>query len=355
VTAPVASARPNIAITLGDPAGIGPEVIVKALADPALRASASFRIFGLESELRRAADLAGVPPFWLRLGHASELPGAAGTVLVIDHAEQPASDAPTFDRVPGPDARSGELSFRFVEGAIAAARLPAGDPFRVDAVVTAPISKEAWAMAGHRQFPGHTELFASRFGVTKFGMLFDSPALRVILATVHLPLMNVRDVLTTARVLETIELGHEGCRRLGVASPRIAVCGLNPHAGERGLLGEEDSRIIAPAIARAAAAGIDASGPFPADTVFNAAVGSAGRPGRFDLVVAMYHDQGLIPVKLLAWDTAVNITVGLPIVRTSPDHGTAFDIAGQNRAEAGSMKRAIQLAIRMLGTMPAPR
>lgn len=347
---------PRIAVTMGDPVGIGPEVIVKALADPSLRSRASFRVYGNEASLQRAADLAGVQRFWRRLGRASEVgAGEAGTVFLVDHEGDFDTRPPDFETPPGPSACTGELSFRFVEGAMTAARLPASDPLHVGAIVTAPISKEAWAMAGHRQFPGHTELLAERFGATRFGMMFDSPVLRVILATVHLPLMSVRDVLTTARVRETIELGHDGCRRLGVDRPRIAVCGLNPHAGERGLLGDEETRIIEPAIRQAAAAGIDAQGPFPADTVFNAAVGGPGRPGRFDLVVAMYHDQGLIPVKLLAWDTAVNITVGLPIVRTSPDHGTAFDIAGRNRAEAGSMSRAIELAVRMLATPPAHR
>jgi 4-hydroxythreonine-4-phosphate dehydrogenase len=337
---------------MGDPAGIGPEVLVKSLADPVLRRAASFRVFGAEHRLRAAADRAGIVPYWRRLNHRSEIGPAdgPGTVFLVDGGPGSDEGPSDPDGSPGPTAEGGELSFRFVEDAIGAARLPPSDPFHAQAVVTAPISKEAWALAGHRQFPGHTELFAARFGASRFGMMFDSPVLRVILATVHIPLRSIRDVLTTGRVRETIELGHEGCLRLGVDCPRIAVCGLNPHAGEKGLLGDEELGIIAPAIREAAGAGIDVRGPFPADTIFNAAMGGPGRPGRYDLVVAMYHDQGLIPVKLLAWDTAVNITVGLPIVRTSPDHGTAFDIAGRNRAEAGSMKRAIELAVRMLAT-----
>jgi 4-hydroxythreonine-4-phosphate dehydrogenase len=169
--------------------------------------------------------------------------------------------------------------------------------------------------------------------------MFVGPRLRVVLATVHLPLMDIRNALTIGRVFDAIDLGVEGCRQVGIERPRVAVCGLNPHAGEGGLLGDEEERLIRPAIGHAVEAGMDVKGPFPADTVFGAAVA-----GRFDLVVAMYHDQGLIPVKLIARDETVNMTVGLPIVRTSPDHGTAFDIAGKGIADAGSMKASLLLA-----------
>ena len=205
-------------------------------------------------------------------------------------------------------------------------------------------------MAGKGRFPGHTELLAARFHAKRTRMMFVSPALNVILATAHVPLMQLRDLLSIGRVFDTIDLGHEACLRLGIEAPRIAVCGLNPHAGEGGLLGDEDGRVIEPAIAMAREHGIDACGPFPGDTVFRAAVS-----GRWDLVVAMYHDQGLIPVKLLAFDEAVNATVGLPAVRTSPDHGTAYDIAGQDRADPGSMKAAMRLAVRLAsGARAAP-
>jgi 4-hydroxythreonine-4-phosphate dehydrogenase len=173
-------------------------------------------------------------------------------------------------------------------------------------------------------------------------MMFCSPRLRVALATAHLPLMDVRNVLTIGKVFDPIDLGNQFCKQLGIERPRIAVCGLNPHAGENGLFGDEEQRIVRPAIDAAKHAGIQAHGPFPGDTVFISAAA-----GEWDLVVAMYHDQGLIPVKLLGWDKAVNVTVGLPIVRTSPDHGTAFDIAGQNRASEGSMKAAIELAVKV--------
>ena len=180
-------------------------------------------------------------------------------------------------------------------------------------------------------------------------MLFVGPHLRVMLATIHVPLMEVGGLLTTLRVLEAIELAHQACVELGSsrgASPRVAVCGLNPHAGEGGILGAEDDRIIAPAVAQARANGIDAHGPLAADTVFRAAAAPPMGKGQYDCVVAMYHDQGLIPVKLVDGEEAVNVTVGLPTIRTSPAHGTAFDIAGKNVASATSMKCAIELAIR---------
>ncbi len=312
---------PVVAITLGDPGGIGPEVTRKALADPALRSRCSYRLYGPVAALGARPDGVGV------------------------------LDDPDHDgRFPAVDtAQGGRLSLRAVEAAIADAQRPRGDPSRVDAIVTAPISKKAWAMAGHPEFPGHTELLAARCGSKRFAMMFLTPRLRVILATTHVPLMQVGKSLTTARILEVIELGTDACRRLGIGAPRVAVCGLNPHAGEDGLLGTEDRAVIAPAIAAATAAGLDCRGPFPGDTIFNAAL-----RGDYDLVVAMYHDQGLIPVKLLDRDAAVNLTVGLPIIRTSPDHGTAFDIAGRNLAEAGSMKTAIETAIRLVASS-APR
>lgn len=334
---------------MGDPGGIGPEVIVKALADPALRRRAHVRILGAQAPLDAAAHQADIEPFWWRVAANTAAAETAGVHDVV-----------LFDYEPGGRVHTnkvtkagGELSFRLVDEAIAQAKLPSAHALHADAVVTGPINKAAWAKAGHGQFPGHTELLAQRFGVKHFGMMFHaakSPGselashdLNVILATAHIPLLDVRNVLTIGRVSETIDLGAAACRSLGIARPRIAVCGLNPHAGEGGLLGDEDQRLIEPAITIARSNGVDVSGPYPADTIFLAAV-----KGKFDLVVAMYHDQGLIPVKLLARDRAVNMTVGLPTIRTSPDHGTAFDIAGKNLADAGSMRSAIELAIRMV-------
>jgi 4-phospho-D-threonate 3-dehydrogenase / 4-phospho-D-erythronate 3-dehydrogenase len=326
---------PLLVVTIGDPGGIGPEVVAKALADCDIRAMARWLVLGPEWALSDAAAQAGIVPYW---SHARDAEVRAGEVALMDvpigrHSVEATAGAP-----------AGELSYRLVEDAIAMCIAGMKGKGRAAGVVTGPISKQAWQRAGHGEFPGHTELFAARFGVERFAMMFVSPKLRTILATAHVPLMAVGRALTVARVLETIELGFRACMDMGVERPRIAVCGLNPHAGEGGLLGAEDGEIIAPAIAAARESGIDARGPFPGDSIFSAAVN-----GVFDLVVAMYHDQGLIPVKLLDRDRAVNVTVGLPVVRTSPDHGTAFDIAVQNRADPGSMKAALALAAQMAG------
>lgn len=346
MTAASAPARPTIAISMGDPSGIGPEVLVKALADSELRRSARFIIHGLSEPLLSAADAAGIPPFWWKVRAGSPLleTAAAHDVVLIDHADMAADLHWSDTASPEPTKASGAMSFRFVDDAIAAAKgeIPAHP--RADAVVTAPISKHAWALAGHSRWPGHTELLAERFSAPRSRMMFVAPNLRVILVSAHVPLTQVVNAITIGRVHDTIDLGNEACRALGIERPRIAVAGLNPHAGEEGLLGDEEKRIIAPAIAHAQRNGIDAQGPFPGDTVFNAAI-----KGRYDLVVAMYHDQGLIPVKLLAFDSAVNVTTGLPVWRTSPDHGTAYDIAGKNLADCGSMKESLQLAVRLAG------
>lgn len=335
------AARPVIAVSMGDPGGIGPEVLVKALADPARRQRARFVVHGSSRAMHRAAEVCGIAPFWWRVEAGSGLLGAASAhdVVVLDDPGE--DEQRPFEA--RPTRLGGELSYRWVERAIAQAKLPDADPDRAEAIVTGPVSKEAWALAGKKRYAGHTELLADRFGAKRVAMMFEGPAVRVVLATIHIPLMEIRNALTIGRVFDTIELGAEGCRRLGIARPRLAVCGLNPHAGEGGILGDEETRLIKPAIELAVRAGVDATGPHPADTVFAAAL-----HGRYDLVVAMYHDQGLIPVKMLARDTSVNMTVGLPIVRTSPDHGTAFDIAGRGMAEEGSMKNAIDLALRML-------
>ncbi|MEM9373341.1 MAG: 4-hydroxythreonine-4-phosphate dehydrogenase PdxA [Planctomycetota bacterium] len=340
--------RPLISISLGDPGGIGPEVIVAALQDRAVAAQARYAIHGSSSALLAAAEAVNVEPFWWRVDARRDdlAESATGHDVVLNDSDPELIEQghPTeFER--RATRLGGALSFRWVEAAIADAKRDAGDPRRADAVVTGPISKEAWSMAGRGKWPGHTELFAHRFRATRHAMMFVGDKLRVVLATVHIPLMDVRNELTIGAVHTAIDLGHDACGRLGIRSPRIAVAGLNPHAGERGLMGDEEQRIIAPAIELAAEHGIDVSGPYPGDTIFNAAVA-----GRFDLVVAMYHDQGLIPVKLLERDLAVNTTLGLPVPRTSPDHGTAFDIAGTGKADPGSMVSSLRLAARMAVT-----
>ncbi len=328
---------------MGDPLGIGPEVVVKALADPAVRDGARFVIYGFSGALHAAAERAGIDPFWWRVrrGSGLEASAAAHDVVLVDAEPENAETGLDRSTVRAEATRAGgAASFLFVEDAIRAAK--GEGAIEADGIVTAPICKSAWAMAGKGKYPGHTELLSTRFNAKRTRMMFESPRLRVMLVTAHVPLMKLRDIITIGRVSDTIDMAHEACERLGVREPRIAVCGLNPHAGEGGLLGDEENRIISPAIVVARERGLDARGPYPADTVFHAAVA-----GKFDIVVAMYHDQGLIPVKLLAFDSAVNATVGLPTVRTSPDHGTAFDIAHKNKADSGSMKAAVRLATRL--------
>src|SRR5436190_4515841 len=325
--------RPTIAITMGDPAGIGPEVIVKALADPILRHRARYVIYGMNELLAYAADLAEFDVFWWRAQFNGRLRSYPHDVVVVDYDQY----SMLGSAIRSPSKMGGEASMRFCNDAIDAAQKKL-----IDAVVTAPIAKESWKLAGYH-FPGHTELFAQRTGTRRYAMMFAGGPLKVILATVHIPLNGLWGRLNIGAVFQPIELLHQTLVDwFGIEKPRIAVAGVNPHASENGQFGDEEERIISPAILMARDQGIDVSGPYPGDTVFLSALN-----GRFDAVVAMYHDQGLIPVKLLAFDRAVNITIGLPIVRTSPDHGTAFDIVGRNRANPGSMRAAIEMAINL--------
>jgi 4-hydroxythreonine-4-phosphate dehydrogenase len=296
--------RPRIGITVGDPAGIGPEIARKAASDPGVLACCEPILYGpadVEAEARYAR------------GRVSAEAGRAAYEAVV---------AAVGDAVAG----------------------------RIHAVATAPVNKEAFAAAGI-PWPGHTDLLAHLTGAPRVAMMFYAEALRVILATVHVPLREVAAVLTGERLRETIALAAEALPRFGYPSPRLAVAGLNPHAGEHGLMGSEEEEILAPAIAACGRRGIDVSGPYPADTLFSRAA-----RGEFDAVIACYHDQGLIPVKLLAFGKAVNVTIGLPIVRTSVDHGTAFDIAGRGIADPGSLIEAVRLAARLARPgAPGPR
>lgn len=359
-TGPTGDSRPVVAVSMGDPVGIGPEIVVKALADRGVRSRARFRVFGWAYAMHRAAERAGIEPFWWRAAYeagAAEGPRIPAACLhhdvVVLETGGAALDEAMLDAIPGPTKAGGAASFRWVEDALACAMLQRDDPRACAALVTAPIAKEAWELGGvaMKKFPGHTELLAARCGSRRFAMLFAGPALVVSLATVHVPLASVPEQLTIGRVFDAIELTHQACIEMGRTRageggrPRIAVCGLNPHAGEHGLMGDEEGRLIAPAIELAVRGGIDAAGPLPGDSVFSAAA-----KGKFDAVVAMYHDQGLIPVKLLDGPRTVNTTVGLRgpngrVVRTSPAHGTAFDIAGKNLADAASMRAAIELAL----------
>ena len=322
--------RPTIGITMGDPCGIGAEIIVKALSDPEMLRRARYVVFGLAEQLAYTADLAE-KEFSFHRDHHEDIRRYDLPLVVLDYDE--IAMPVVCER--GPSRQAGQASMRFCEDAIAAAR--AG---LIDALVTAPISKASWHMAGFKKYPGHTELLADKCKARNVAMMFVSPALKVVLATIHVPLMEVRNRFTIGCVFNPIELADAALREwFGLPRPRIGVAGLNPHAGEDGVLGEEENRIITPAILMAKEAGIRVSGPYPGDNIFVQAL-----QGRFDCVVAMYHDQGLIPVKLLGGKDAVNLTLGLPIIRTSPAHGTAFDIAGRNRADPSSLMAAIRLA-----------
>lgn len=327
------SDRPLIGISMGDPLGVGPEVIVKTLADPVLRSRARFLVFGLHDVLEVAADQAEISCFWWREPYDGTARVGTG-VLAADFDElQPVR----CNGMRGPDSLAGHASFRFVEEG--ARHLHAG---AIDALVTAPICKQSWHLANHR-FQGHTDFLARRFDTRRVNMLFVADTLRVALASDHVPLFELRNRFTIGLVHQPIDLLDHALREwFGIERPHIGVLGLNPHAGEAGLLGDEEHRIIEPAIALARNAGIQVSGPLPPDTAFVPDVLQ-----RFDGLVAMYHDQGLIPVKMHAFNRAVQVSLGLDGIRTSPDHGTAFDIAGKNRADPGSMRAAIELAIEL--------
>jgi len=321
--APLASSP--IAVTLGDPCGIGPEIVLKACAERS-PAMPPLRIVGDAALLAREAARLGLP-----------MPSQVDSIV-----ELPA-DLP-IGRV---DARAGDAAWRFI---VHAARLALRGEVR--AIVTAPIAKEAMHAAGHR-FPGHTELLAELAGGVDVRMMLANTELRTVLVSIHLSLRDALDQVTRENVLQTIVIADTALRRAGIDRPRIAVAGLNPHAGEAGLFGREELDTIAPAIAEACVRGIEASGPFPPDTVFMRARGLR----EFDVVIAMYHDQGLIPVKYLGIDDGVNVTLGLPFVRTSPDHGTAFDLAGRPGPDGHGLAdpRSLIAAIREADALSARR
>jgi 4-hydroxythreonine-4-phosphate dehydrogenase len=321
-------------VTMGDATGIGPEIIVKAFREGELGDAV---VLGRVDVLRRAGA-----PMTARLEHPLDLPQVPpGCLPVIEPAGLPPGLAALpWGRV---SAEAGAAAARCIEAAVAFAMAGAGR-----AVVTAPIHKEALAAAGV-PFPGHTEMLqalAAPAGTPAppVRMMLANPELRVVLVTIHMALRRALELLDFEAVLSTLRIAHAAAAGWGQAQPRIAVAGLNPHAGEGGLFGDEEIRFIAPAVQAAREAGIDAQGPFAPDTVFMRA-----RRGEFDLVVAMTHDHGLIPVKYLGVEQGVNVTLGLPFVRTSPDHGTAFDIAGSGRADAASLVAALRMARQLAG------
>jgi len=288
-------AQPRIAITVGDPAGIGPEIAVKAAADPRVLAVCTPILYGPHDSAALAA---------FSVGQLSAEAGRAAYTAVAQAVE---------------DARLG----------------------RVDAIATAPINKEAWALAGI-PWRGHTDLLAALTNTPHAAMMFYAEELRVVLATVHVALKHVPSLLSRELIDHIINLTAHEMPRFGYPRPRLALAGLNPHAGEHGVIGDEDEAVLRPAVDAAKQRGIEISGPWPGDTVFARAA-----RGEFDVVIACYHDQGLIPVKLLAFGKAVNVTLGLPIVRTSVDHGTAFDIAGKGMADPSSLVEAVRLAAKL--------
>ena len=333
-----------VALTMGDACGIGPEIIAKLFRGPQ---GAGCVVIGDVAVMRRAAAFTGGLLAIARVRHPAEALAVPPNCVAVLQVEGLPSDllAAPIGQI---DIRAGAAAAACIVRAIELVR--AGE---VSAIVTAPIHKEALAAAGVA-YPGHTEMLQAlaRPGgpPPPVRMMLANAALRTVLVTIHLSLRRAIEAVTFEAVLETIEIAHRSALAFGLARPRIAVAGLNPHAGEGGLFGDEELRFIAPAVEAARAAGIDAQGPFAPDTVFMRARHTAEHPGEFDIVVAMTHDHGLIPVKYLGVEQGVNVTLGLPFVRTSPDHGTAFDIAGTGRADASSLIAALQLA-RQLGGM----
>jgi len=332
VNATTNSERPLLAVTMGDPAGIGPEVVLRTLAQGELTAEARLLVVGTREVFEERARRFSLPV---------ELPSVAGPRECGD-----ADFAAALYEMPGLDlvglrlgvasAGAGRASLAYVEQALEWALSE-----EVDALVTGPINKEALLLAGSA-FPGHTELLATQTGSRRATMMLVGGGLRVTLVTTHVALRLLPGLLTTKRILQTIQVTDEALRTwFGIGAPRIAVCALNPHAGDAGRFGTEDITVVTPAVEQAAGKGINCVGPLPSDALFYHA-----HQGRYDAVVALYHDQGLIPVKLLAFDRAVNVTLGLPIIRTSVDHGTAYDIVEKGVASASSMIEAAKLASR---------
>ncbi len=328
------STNPPLAVTMGDPSGIGPEIVAKMF---------------LRRPVQRHWIVVGDP---LVMKHAMAALGANVPVRSISAIDEAAFDDGSLNVLASSQLAelppvgevsdiSGHAAFAAIDVAIQLARN--GD---VRGMVTAPINKEALAAAGYK-YPGHTEILADRVGGVRVAMMLANEDIRTVLVTVHCSLLDAIKKADFGAQMNAIRLAHAGALALGIGNPRVAVAGLNPHAGEGGLFGDEEIRIIRPAIEAAREEGIDASGPWPGDTVFMQA-----RKGRFDIVVAQYHDQGLIPVKYMGVEKGVNVTLGLPFVRTSPDHGTAFDIAGTGLADPASLETAFDYALKLRASFP---
>jgi 4-hydroxythreonine-4-phosphate dehydrogenase len=320
----------KLAVTMGDPGGVGPEIIVKAVSSPQVRECCTPIIIGDRIVMEEALRL--IDPV-LKLGiigtPEESRPSSKAIELIDLHLLRDFAKG-------GASPDGGRASAGYIREATELALLK-----KVDGIVTAPISKEALKMAGMK-WPGHTEMLAGLTSTEDYAMMLAGGPLRVILVTIHTSLRSVPDKISKDNVLRTIRLAKKACSMMGIERPRIGVAGLNPHAGEAGIFGREEIEQIIPAVKDAEREGIQASGPFPPDTIFHKAY-----KGEFDIVVCMYHDQGLIPLKMIAFERGVNVTVGLPIIRTSPDHGTAYDIAWKGIADPSSMIEAITLAARL--------
>ena len=338
---PMTKQVPRIAVTMGDPAGVGPETCLRLLANADLARECVPVVFGDAAVLRRVAEKLGLP-FDAPVVAKADWTQRSREVRVPSVLDLQCVDAATV--MPGQvDSRCGDAAYRYVLASIVA-----GMAGEVDAITTAPLNKEALHAAGHK-YPGHTEIFAERMKAERSCMTFFSEELTCSLVTVHVGYHEVPAALTTRRILDVMELTADAVRRQRGREPRLAVLGLNPHAGEHGLFGRgEEERIIAPAVAAARANGLTITGPLSPDTAFLPA-----RRRETDAFICMYHDQALIPLKALAFDSAVNTTLGLPVVRTSVDHGTAFDIAWQGKASAENLFAAVRLAAR-LSRSPSP-
>jgi len=326
-----ASQRPRVAVSLGDPAGIGPEIALKAIASAPVWETCVPVLVGSLTVCNTTVRALGLSVAVRPLHNLSELADRPGTANLICPLDSLLADVPSPGTV---SASGGRLAYEAIDEAVR--RILSGE---LDALCTAPISKAALNLAGYH-YPGHTELLAEKGGAPLVAMLMVGGGVRTVPATIHCPLSEVPSRLTGDRIVALLELTHRSLRTdFAIERPRIAVCGLNPHAGEGGLLGTEEEQIIAPAIETARNNGVEVRGPVPADVVYHQML-----QGQWDCVLAMYHDQAMIPVKTLAFDSGVNVTLGLPFVRTSPDHGTAFDIADRGIARPDSMIAAIRLA-----------
>ena len=323
--------KPVIGITLGDVAGIGPEVVVKAL----LEAKDICRpvVYGFPAVITHYLSQSGKDIPVVSVSSGGNIPPDNDDILIMDCGKT-TIDQVTMGQVSG---EWGKAAMVFIESAVRDAMKG-----KIDAVVTAPINKEGIHMAGY-EVPGHTEFLAQLTDTPEVAMMLVVDTFRVALVTIHQSIRSVPDSITTEKICSVTRLAHENIRMMGIAEPRLAVCSLNPHAGEAGSFGNEEIETIIPAIEVLKKEGMTISGPFPSDTLFHYAL-----KGNYDGVIAMYHDQGLIPVKMLGFDRGVNVTLGLPIIRTSPDHGTAYDIAGKDIADDRSMTAAITLAIQMV-------